>query len=142
MTDFITRGVDFNIFAGCGSTKANGGFAAINAAGLGGATDKVPDHVYMVGEADPSALEYLWSKTPELCGPECLVRRAPPKSDVKMILDLLTGKAAYNQAVNGAVTMVWFSPNCATNRPLALDQFKGVEGFTVPDCKFDYAGND
>ena len=23
-----------------------------------------------------------------------------------------------------------------------LDQFKGVEGFTVPDCSFKYSGND
>ncbi len=142
MTDFITRSINFNVFAGCGATEANGGFAAINAANLGGATKKVPDHVYMVGEADPTGLQYLWTENSGVMRAGMFGPKSAAEADVKMILDLLTGKVAYNQAVNGTVKMVWFGPNCATNRPQALDQFQGVKGFSVPDCTFDYSGND
>jgi ABC-type sugar transport system substrate-binding protein len=142
MTDFITRDEPFNIFAGCGSTEANGGFAAINAGGLGGAKDKVPEHVYMVGEADPAALEMLWNKDSAVMRAGMFGPKTAAEADVKMILDLLTGKVAYDQAVAAPVTMVWFGPNCTEARAAALDQFQGVEGFTVPECSFEYAGND
>lgn len=142
MTDFITRAIDFNIFAGCGSNEALGGFAAINAAGLGAAKDKVPEHVYMVGEADPAALEMLWNKDSAVMRAGMFGPKSAAEADVKMILDLLTGKVAYNDAVSGPVTMVWFGPNCTEARAAALSQFEGVDGFSVPDCSFDYTGND
>jgi ABC-type sugar transport system substrate-binding protein len=142
MTDFITRGVDFNIFAGCGATEANGGFAAINAAGLGGAKDKVPEHVYMVGEADPTGREYLWKQDSAVMRADLFGPKSAAESDVKMILGQLTGKIAYNQAVNEPIDVTWLTPDCDKSRAEALDQFKGVQGFSVPACSFKYAGND
>lgn len=142
MTDFITRAIDFNVFAGCGSNEANGGFAAINAAGLGGAKDKVPEHVYMVGEADPAGLELLWKQDSGVMRAGLFGPKSAAEADVKMILDLLTGKVAYDQAVEGPIGMTWLTPNCDASRAQALDQFKGVEGFSVPECSFAYSGND
>jgi ABC-type sugar transport system substrate-binding protein len=141
-TDFITRQVDFNIFAGCGATEANGGFAAINAAGLGGAKDKVPEHVYMVGEADPTGLQFLWKPDSAVMRAYLFGPKSAAESDVKMILGQLTGKIAYNEAVNNPIGVTWLTPDCDKSRAEALDQFKGVEGFSVPDCSFKYSGND
>lgn len=142
MTDFITRGVAFNVFAGCGATESNGGFAAINAAGLGGAKAKAPEHVYMVGEADPTGLQALWKQDSAVMRAYLFGPKSAAESDVKMVLGQLTGKIAYNQAVNNPIDVTWLTPNCDTSRAAALDQFKGVEGFTVPDCTFKYAGGD
>ena len=142
MTDFITRSIDFNIFAGCGSNEADGGFAAINAAGSRAVRRKGAGPRLHGRRSRSAGLEYLWSKDSGVMRAGMFGPKSAAESDVKMILDLLTGKVAYNQAVDGAVTMVWFGPNCAANRPQALDQFQGVEGFSVPDCTFDYSGND
>jgi ABC-type sugar transport system substrate-binding protein len=142
MTDFITRQVDFNVFVGCGATEANGGLAAINAAGLGGAKDKVPEHVYAVGEADPTGLQALWKQDSAVMRAYLFGPKSAAESDVKMILGQLTGKIAYNAAVNDPIEVTWLTPDCDASRAIALDQFKGVEGFTVPACTFKYAGKD
>ena len=142
MTDFITRDVPFNIFAGCGGTESMGGIAAINAAGLGGAKGKVPEHVYMVAEATPPALEFLWAEDSGVMRAGMLGPKTAAEVDVKLILDLLTGKVAYNENAIGSIGVVWFGPDCKVARAAALDQFKGVEGFSVPECRFEYTGND
>lgn len=134
MTDFITRQVDFNVFAGCGATEANGGFAAINAAGLGGAKNKVPEHVYMAGEADPTGLQFLWKPDSAVMSAYLFGPKSAAETDVKMILGLLTGKIAYNEAVNNPIDVTWLDSDCNKSRAEALDQFKGVQGFTVPEC--------
>jgi hypothetical protein len=33
------------------------------------------------------------------------------------------------------------TPDCAKWRPIVLDQFQGVAGFTVPTCSFTYTGS-
>lgn len=58
----------------------------------------------------------------------------------KMVLNLLTGKAAYDQTVVGQLSLTWLTPDCDSGRAAAVDQFKGVEGFTVPQCSFKYKG--
>ena len=134
MTDFITRQVDFNVFAGCGATEANGGFAAINAAGLGGAKNKVPEHVYMAGEADPTGLQYLWKPDSAVMTAYLFGPKSAAETDVEMILGQLTGKIAYDQAVNKPIGVTWLTSDCEKSRAEALDQFKGVQGFSVPAC--------
>jgi ABC-type sugar transport system substrate-binding protein len=139
MTDFLTRSIPFNIFAGCGGNESLGGIAAINAAGLGGATNKVPQHVFMVSvNASPPELEFLWSKDSSLMRSGLFGPKTVAEADVKMILDLLTGKVAYNQTASAPVSLTWLTPNCDKGRAAALDQYKGVEGFTVPACSFTY----
>jgi ABC-type sugar transport system substrate-binding protein len=141
MTDFLTRDIPFNIFAGCGGNESLGGIAAINAAGLGSATEKVPQHVFMVSvNASPPELELLWNKDSSLMRSGLFGPKTVAEADVKMILDLLTGKVAYDQSVEGPVTMTWLNPDCDKGRAAAVDQFKGVEGFTVPECSFTYKG--
>ena len=141
MTDFLTRDIAFNVFAGCGGNESLGGIAAINAAGLGGATDKVPQHVYMVSvNASPPELEMLWNKESSLMRSGLFGPKSAAEVDAKMVLNLLTGKAAYNQSVVGPLTMTWLNPDCDKGRAAAVDEFKGVEGFTVPDCSFKYKG--
>ena len=67
-----------------------------------------------------------------------------PKSaaevDAKLVLNLLTGKVGYNQSAIGNLMMTWLTPDCEKGRAQAIDEFKGVEGFTVPDCSFKYRG--
>jgi len=139
MTDFLTRNIAFNIFIGCGGNESLGGIAAINAAGLGGAVNKVPQHVFMVSvNASPPELELLWNKDSSLMRSGLFGPKTVALADVKMILDLLSGKVAYNQSVEGPVGLTWLNPDCEKGRTAAVDQFKGVEGFTVPECSFKY----
>lgn len=135
MSDFLTGGASFNIFAACGGIFALGGISAINAAGLGGATNKVPQHVYMISlEASPPELRYLWSKDSALMRSGLFGAKTAAVADVRMILNLLTGKVAYNQAAAAPVTVTWLTPDCRKDRPAAVEQFLGVKGFSIPEC--------
>ena len=142
MTDFLTRDIAFNIFAGCGGNESLGGIAAINAAGLGAATNKVPQHVFMVSvNASPPELEMLWNKDSSLMRSGLFGPKTAAVADAKIVLGLLTGKIAYNQSVIGPLSMIWLTPDCSKGRAAAVDEFAGVAGFTVPECSFTYSGD-
>lgn len=141
MTDFLTRDIGFNIFIGCGGNESLGGIAAINAAGLGAAIDKVPQHVFMVSvNASPPELEMLWNKDSSLMRSGLFGPKSAAEVDAKMVLNLLTGKASYNESAIGPLTMTWLTPDCEKGRAAATDEFSGVKGFTVPACSFKYKG--
>jgi ABC-type sugar transport system substrate-binding protein len=142
MTDFLTRDIAFNVFIGCGGNESLGGIAAINAAGLGAAVDKVPQHVFMASvNASPPELEMLWNKDSSLMRSGLFGPKTAAEVDAKLVLNLLTGKTAYNATAIGALSMTWLTPDCDAGRAAAVDQFKGVEGFTVPECSFKYKAN-
>jgi ABC-type sugar transport system substrate-binding protein len=141
MTDFLTRKIHFNIFAGCGSAVTLGGIAAIDAAGLGGAVNKVPQHVYMMSlDATPPELQFLWSSTSS----EMAAILNPPKNSaavaVQLIENEVTGHVAYNASAESAVQFTTITPNCAVFRPFMIAQFAGVADFTIPKCTFTYTG--
>ena len=139
MTDFITRDIPFNIFGGCGGAVSLGGIAAIRAAKLGDAVNKVPGHVYMTSfDGSPPELELLWNPTTSLMRSGGVFPKDAADVAVKLAIDELTGKTAYDAGAEGTVKAVWFTPDCAKFRPIALEQFAGVEGFSIPKCTFKY----
>lgn len=141
MTDFITRDISFNIFGGCGGAVSLGGISAIRAAGLGGAVKKSPQKVYMTSfDGSPPELQLLWNPKVSLMRSGGVFPKDAAKVAEQLAIDQLTGKTTYNAGAEGTVKAVWFTPDCAKFRPEAVDQFKGVEGFTIPDCTFKYTG--
>lgn len=141
MQNFITRNIPFNIFGGCGGSVSLGGIAAMKAAGLADAPNKTPKNVYITSmDCTPNELALLWDQNSAemrcgLVGPKAAAEQA-----VKLAVDQLTGVTAYNASAFGNVEAIWLTPDCAKYRPLALDQFGGVKGFTIPDCSFTYSG--
>lgn len=140
MTDFITRDIPFNIFAGCGGTVSLGGIAAINAAGLGGAVNKAPEHVYMMSlDGSPPELDLLWKGNVALMRAGLFGPKRAAQVAVKTIADQLTGKLPYDKASDASVDLIWLTPDCDKERPVAVEQFEGVQGFKVPECSFKYS---
>ncbi len=141
MQNFITRAIPFNIFGGCGGSVSLGGIAAMRAAGLGDAPNKTPKKVYITSmDCTPNELALLWDQNSAemrcgLVGPKAAAEQA-----VKLAVNQLTGVTAYNESAFGNVQAVWLTPNCVKDRPLALDQFGGVAGFSIAKCSFTYSG--
>jgi ABC-type sugar transport system substrate-binding protein len=136
MTDFITRKVPFNIYAGCGTDFDLGGYAALAAAGLAKAHDKVPQSVYVVSlGGDPGELKLLFDKNSSeersvLFGP-----KSAAQAVVKLATDELTGKTPIDSDAKQSAALITLTPNCKASRAIVLDQFKGVAGFSIPSCK-------
>ena len=116
-----------------------GGISAINAAGLGGAVNKVPEHVYMMSaDGTPPELAYLWSPTSSLMRSIVLPPKDTATAVIKLITDELTGKVAYNETAIIPHNYSPLTPDCNKERPYMLQQFAGVPNFTVPSCSFKY----
>jgi ABC-type sugar transport system substrate-binding protein len=142
MSDFIERHVAFNIFGGSGTALSMGGVTAIDAAGLGGAkpgsrgaTNKMPEHVYMAtSEGAPSELQLLWSPKSSLMAAPTLSPESNAAVVVKLLENQLTGKTAYNQKVVVPMQYSTITSNCQTQHKVMIEAYAGVKGFTVPKC--------
>jgi hypothetical protein len=142
MTDFITRKIKFNIYAGCGTTFDMGGFAALQAAGLSGATpgangatDKVPQSVYAVSlDASVPELTQLWAPNSSMMNSVMFGPKSAAQAVVTLINNQLTGVTAYNASASSVAALLTLNSDCQAGRTAVLDQFNGVQGFTVPAC--------
>ena len=141
MADFITRGIKFNVFDACGSTQSLGGISAMQAAGLAGAVNKAPQHVFVMSQdATPPELQLLWNKN----SAEMVATLAPPKNAaqdaVNLMLPQLTGKLPVASNATGVMEWIPILANCKQYRAEVVTQFYGVPGFKVPACSFAYSG--
>lgn len=142
LTNFIARQIKFNIYAGCGTTFDMGGFAALQAAGLAtatpgpnGATDKVPQKVYVVSlDASVPELTQLWSPTSSEMRSVMFGPKSAAQAVVTLINNQLTGVTQYNQSASAVAALITLNSDCQAGRASVLDQFQGVQGFTVPAC--------
>jgi len=143
ITDLITRGTAFNIFSACNGGMALGGIAALQAANLAGAVNKVPQHVYIATmDGSPPELQLLWDQNSAVMRVGLFGPKTAAIADAKMAINLLTGKVPFDGEAEEFANVSWLTPDCDTYRAQALEQFQGVEGFTVPACSFKYTGND
>jgi ABC-type sugar transport system substrate-binding protein len=141
MTDYLTTGAKFNVFAGCGGSVSLGGIAAIRAAGLGDAANKVPTNVYMLSlDATPPELELLWNPSVSLMGSVFQGPKDFSYGAITLGNNLLTGVTRNDEPALGYGLATVFTPDCETYRPYALDQYLGVQGVTIPECTFTYTG--
>ncbi|MDR1634204.1 MAG: sugar ABC transporter substrate-binding protein [Bifidobacteriaceae bacterium] len=143
MTDFITQGKDFNVYGACGAELGLGGLSAMKSAGLASAVDKAPNDVFiMTQDATPPELQELWDKDSALRISSLL----PPKDGAEMTLDimsrLLKGELPIDSEESALLGWMPITPDCAKYRDVILDQFEGVEGFNVPECSFEWTGDE
>jgi ABC-type sugar transport system substrate-binding protein len=142
MTDFISRGIAFNIAAGCGTTFDMGGYEAIKAAGLAaatpganGAADKLPVGVFVSSlDASPPELEALWAPDQSMMRSVMFGPKSAAEAVAKLVVDQLTGVTAPNASAEQVAALLTLGPDCETGRAAVLEQFAGVEGFSVPEC--------
>ena len=142
MSDFITRGVKFNMFMGCGSNPSDGGIAAIKAAGLAGvlpgassATTKVPQHVWVAAEgADSLEMQELWSSSFAMMAVNVLGPKTAAEDSVNMLVQQIEGKVAINSAVEQTTPWTPLYTNCKQYRAVVVNQYEGVKGFPIPAC--------
>jgi hypothetical protein len=142
MTDFISRSIPFNIAAGCGTTFDMGGYEAIRAAGLADATpgangsaDKVPQKVFAMSlDASPPELEALWAPDQSMMRSVMFGPKSAAEAVVTLLERQLTGETAYNQADEAMAALITLDSDCEVGRAAVLEQFAGVEGFSVPEC--------
>ena len=96
VADLITSGKKFNIFDGCGSTQSLAGYAALQAAGLAKAVNKVPQKVFIMSQdASPPELQLLWDPTSAMM----ISDLNPPKDAAAESVNLL------NQQIVGNVSL-------------------------------------
>jgi hypothetical protein len=61
-----------------------------------------------------------------------------PKSAAQAVVTLinnqLTGVTAYNASASSVAALLTLNSDCQAGRTAVLDQFNGVQGFTVPAC--------
>jgi ABC-type sugar transport system substrate-binding protein len=135
VADLITSGKKFNIFDGCGSTQSLAGYAALQAAGLAKAVNKVPQKVFIMSQdASPPELQLLWDPTSAMM----ISDLNPPKDAAAESVNLL------NQQIIGNVTLtsaaIWkvgftvIGNDCPQYRGVVAAQYQGVQGFSVPAC--------
>ena len=147
MSDFINTHKQFNVTNGCGSASTLGVVAALNAAGLGGASrvgtdNKVPQHVFIeTQDGTPPELQYLWSKNSAVMVSSLLPAKDGAKVTVPILTRLVGGSLPLDSKL--VVQFGWkpLSPNCQKYRAEVLSQFAGVPGFKVPKCSFRYTGS-
>jgi len=140
--NFLTRHINFNVYDGCGASVGLGGIAAMQAAGIAGAANKVPQHVFITTEdATPPELQLLWSKN----SAEMAATLLPPKEGAALAVGLmvkeLTGKVKINSDATVKIHWPLITPNCQRDRKKMLAEFLGVAGFTVPGCSFKWTGS-
>jgi ABC-type sugar transport system substrate-binding protein len=131
---FISSGKKFNTFTGCGGQVTNGGMAAINAAGLGKATDNNPAAVFVSGEATPQSFRWLWDPTSSYTRAFMFGPKSAAESLVSLIRGQLAGEIAYNEPKETEVKALTLDTECEAGRTEALAQYQGVEGFDLPAC--------
>lgn len=142
MTNFITTNTPFNVTIGCGSASTLGTLAALKAAGLGGAVNKVPEHVFaMTQDGSPPELEDLWDENSALMASMLLPPKDGARQTAELIAKVITGELPLD--ATDEVSFGWspLSPDCEASRAIVLDEFDGVEGFDVPECSFEYQGD-
>jgi ABC-type sugar transport system substrate-binding protein len=136
MTDFITRQIKFNIYSGCGTAFDLGGYAALNAAGLAKANNKVPQSVYVSSlGGDPGELKLLFDRNSSMMRSVLFGPKSAAQAVVKLAVDQLTGKTPIDGDAKQAAALITLTPSCKASRAIVLDQFKGVAGFSIPPCK-------
>jgi ABC-type sugar transport system substrate-binding protein len=135
MTDFITQHKKFNVFDGCGSGSTLGGLAALKSAGLAGAVNKVPEHVFIeTQDGTPPELENLWNKNSAVMISSLLPARSGAQVTANLLTKVMTGKIAQNSNEQALFGWTPLTPDCKKYRPIVLQQFQGVPGFNVPKC--------
>lgn len=135
VTDFITRDIGFNIYAGCGTTFDMGGFEALRTAGLAEAVDNVPTRVYAVSlDASPPELEVLWNPDLSMMRSVMFGPKSAAEAVVSLTLDQLTGATAYDESAEATAELITLDTDCEAGRGVVLEQFEGVDGFELPDC--------
>lgn len=143
LTDFISRKIKFNVYAGCGTNFDMGGFAALQAAGLAkatpgpnGAVDKVPQSVWASSlDASEPELQQLWSPTSSMMRSVMFGPKAAAQAVAGLITDQLTGVSKYNDSAAQTVQLITLDSNCQNSRATVVDQFLGVQGFSAPTCQ-------
>jgi ABC-type sugar transport system substrate-binding protein len=142
MSDFITRGVKFNAFLGCGPSPSDGGIAAIKSAGLAGvrpgstsSVNKVPANVWMAAESGDT-LEYqeLWSSNVALMAVNLQGPKTAADDSVHMLVQEIEGKIGINSAAEETTPWTPLYTNCQQDRQAVLQQYQGVKGFSIPSC--------
>lgn len=139
MTDFVSRQVDFNVFSACGADLALGGISALKSAGLATATDKKPKDVYIVTQdATPAELELLWNKDSAVMISSLLPPKSGAEPTAALTVKLLNKQVPIDSTETAPVAWTPITPDCEKYRPSLLEEFAGVQGFTIPDCSFAY----
>ena len=142
MTDFIAREIPFNIAAGCGTTFDMGGYEAIKAAGLAGATpgengaaDKLPEKVFITSlDASPPELEALWAPDESMMRSVLFGPKSAAEAVVSLVADQLSGAVAPDESNEAVASLLTLGPDCDAGRAAVLEQFEGVEGYELPAC--------
>jgi hypothetical protein len=135
VADLITSGKKFNIFDGCGSTQSLAGYAALQAAGLAKAVNKVPQKVFIMSQdASPPELQLLWDPTSAMM----ISDLNPPKDAAAESVNLLNQQIIGNVSLTSpAIWKVGFTVignDCPQYRSEVAAQYQGVQGFSVPAC--------
>jgi ABC-type sugar transport system substrate-binding protein len=135
MTDFIQRGIKFNVYDGCGSSPSEGGYAGIKAAGLAGATNKVPQHVFiMTDDGDPTQVSAVWDPTSAAMLTTLLAPKVAAQNGVNLLAQVLEGQIPRTSTKTAAATWTPILPDCSYHG-IITSNYQGVPGFKVPACQ-------
>jgi ABC-type sugar transport system substrate-binding protein len=142
MTDFIARGIPFNIAAGCGTTFDMGGYEAIKAEGLAaampgemGSADKVPAQVFITSlDASPPELEALWAPDESMMRSVMFGPKSAAEAVVTLLEAQLSGAVAPDESAEAVAALITLDSDCEAGRAAVMEQFEGVEGFELPEC--------
>ncbi|MCU1491291.1 MAG: Periplasmic binding protein domain [Acidimicrobiaceae bacterium] len=141
MSNFITTGKPFNVFAACGSNSVLGGISAMKAGGLAGATNKVPQHVFILSnDASPPELADMWSKSSAVMATSYLAPSLAAQAAISLLDKVITHKLAINASVNAPFGWLTATANCQQFHKSIVQEFGQVPGFSIPSCSFKYAG--
>lgn len=136
MTDFLARGIDFNIFAGCATTFDMGGFQALNAEGLVSAKDGETQNVYAVSlDASPPELQYLWDPNYSMMRSVMFGPKSAAEAVVKLVVAQLNGEISPTDSATEIAELITLDKDCEKGTAIVSEQFEGVEGFEIPECK-------
>lgn len=135
VADMITSGIKFNVFDGCGTTQSLAGYAALQAAGLSAATNKVPKHVYiMTPDGSPPELQLLWNPSSAMM----VSGVNPPKDSAAVAVNQINAQLLKEIPITSTevaqVKFLTLGTDCVMYRSIVEEQFQGVSGFAVPKC--------
>lgn len=135
VADLITSGKKFNIFDGCGSTQSLAGYAALQAAGLATAVNKVPQKVFIMSQdASPPELQLLWNSSSAMMISDLNPPKDAAAESVNLLNQQIVGSVSLTSPVIWKVGFTVIGNDCPQYRGVVAAQYQGVQGFTVPAC--------
>ena len=139
MTDFLRRGISFNMVAACGDTMSMAVNQALVAAGRGKAVNKKPlTEVQISLDGTPPALQLLWSPTSSVMAARFANVEAYSTANYNMLRSIMTGKSSPTSGAQILVPQLQLTPDCAKWRAIVAAEYAGVKGITVPACPADF----